>query len=330
MRGRRCRGVHVPHRAGRGVSATASIDPRALRQTLGQFATGVTVVTCRAADGEPVGMTANSFASVSLDPPLVLWSVDRSARSYDAFAAAERFAFSILAQDQADHSNRFSKPGTEKFTGVAIVEGMGKVPLIADAAAHLECVQHATFDGGDHLVIVGRVERFVRHDRRGLVFSQGRYGVVAPHPGTVGAPPREASERHPYDDFLVPLLYRAYNHLFRAFSDTLAAEEATGPQMRILAILAASGPTDDETLLTRTMLSQTSFADARASLLAMGLIADRDAIAAITEAGRTRLGDLLNQAAAQEGRSTGALDATEVELLRDLLRKLVRHHESAP
>lgn len=306
---------------------SGAVDPRALRQTLGQFATGVTVVTCRGEAGEPVGMTANSFASVSLDPPLVLWSVDRSARSFTAFAAAERFAFSILAQDQADHSNRFSKPGTEKFASVAVEEGAGGVPLIADAAAHLECVRHATFDGGDHLVIVGRVERFVRHERRGLVFAQGRYGVVAPHPGTLGSAPREASQRHPYDDFLVPLLFRAYNHLYRGFSDTLAAEEATGPQMRVLAILAACGQTDDETLLTRTMMSQTSFAEARASLMATGLIEDAGGIAAITAEGRARLGDLLNQAAAQEGRSTGGLDATEVELLRDLLRKLVRHHE---
>ena len=306
---------------------SGAVDRRALRQTLGQYATGVTVVTCRGPAGEPVGMTANSFSSVSLEPPLVLWSVDRSARSFDAFAAAERFAFSILAQDQADHSNRFSKPGTEKFAGVTLEEGAGGVPLIAGAAAHFECLQHATFDGGDHLVIVGRVERFVRHERRGLVFAQGRYGVVAPHPGTVGDAPPEASERHPYDDFLVPLLFRAYNHLFRVFSDTLAAEDATGPEMRILAILAASGSTDDETLLTRTMLSQTSFAEARASLMATGLVEDAGGVAAITAAGRTRLGDLLNQAAAQEGRSTRALDAAEVELLRDLLRKLVRHHE---
>ncbi|GAB5375726.1 MAG: flavin reductase family protein [Acuticoccus sp.] len=306
---------------------SASFDPRALRHTLGQFATGVTVVTCLGPDGERVGMTANSFASVSLEPPLVLWSVDRKARSFAAFAAARHFAFSILAQDQADLSNRFSRPGTEKFEGVALGEGAGGVPLIADAAAHFECEQHASVDGGDHLVIIGRVTRFERRERRGLVFAQGRYGVVAPHPGTVGPAPRDVAALHPYDDFLVPLLFRAYNHLFRALSGTLAAEDATGPQMRVLAILTACGATDDETLLTRTMLSRSSFTDARRSLIEAGFVADDGVRATITPAGEARLAVLLQQAAAMEERSTAALDSTEAEMLRELLRKLVRHHE---
>lgn len=308
---------------------SAAIDPRALRHAFGQFATGVTVVTCRGPAGEPVGMTANSFTSVSLDPPLVLWSVSRSARSYEAFAAAQNFAFSILAQDQAELSNRFSRPGTEKFEGVALLEGDAGVPLIDGAAAHLECRQHATVDGGDHLVVIGRVTRFVRHERRGLVFAQGRYGVVAPHPGTVGPAARDVSTLHPYDDFLVPLLFRAYNHLFRALSGTLAAEDATGPQMRVLAILAASGPTDDEALLTRTMLSRSSFNDARRSLVTAGYVADSGLVATITPAGEKRLSDLLQQAATLEEQCTSGLDSTEAEMLRELLRKLVRHHEDA-
>ncbi|MEO1105073.1 MAG: flavin reductase family protein, partial [Pseudomonadota bacterium] len=162
---------------------SGGLDKRALRQTLGQFATGVTVVTCRAPDGTPVGMTANSFTSVSLEPPLVLWSVDRTARSFEAFAGAQDFAFSVLAQDQAAISNRFSKPGVAKFAGGGWSPGRADVPLIDEAAAHIECVQHTAFAGGDHLIIVGEVVRFKRSARRPLVFAQGRYGVVAPDPG---------------------------------------------------------------------------------------------------------------------------------------------------
>jgi len=315
------------------VSEKAQIDPlqdsRELRRTLGQFATGVTIVTCLAEDGTPVGMTANSFSSVSLDPPLVLWSLDRRARSFSAFAAARHFAFSVLAQDQVELSNRFARPGTEKFVTVDWRPGIAGVPLMPNPAAHFECTQYATFDGGDHLVILGHVERFARYDRRALVFAHGRYGAVAPHPGTAGTDAAEAaSERHPYDDFLVPLLFRAYNHVFRGFAQTLAAEDATGPQMRILSILSATGPTDEATLLTRTMLSHSTYAEARDGLLSAGFATRSagDAIA-ITGRGETKLSDLLRRAAEREMESTLALDAAEVEMLRALLRKLVRHHE---
>ncbi|MEM0906815.1 MAG: flavin reductase [Pseudomonadota bacterium] len=306
----------------------APFDSRTFRQALGMFSTGVTIVTCRSAGDEPVGMTANSFASVSLDPPLVLWSVDRKAHSFEAFVEAQAFAFSVLAQDQADLSNKFAKPSDDKFAGVPVRAGHGNVPLIAGCVAQFECTRHAVFDGGDHAIVVGKVVHFSRSDRRPLVFAQGRYGVVAPHPGQLSETVPDAADRHPYDDFLVPLLFRAYNHMFRAFSGALAAGDATGYQMRILAILATVGPTADDELLTRTMLSLTSYTEARQALLSAQLIGDDGGVPFITPGGRERLSDLVRQAAALEERSTSALDSTEVELLRNLLRKLVLHHEN--
>lgn len=303
------------------------IDGRALRHALGQFATGVTIVTCRDADGAPVGMTANSFASVSLEPPLVLWSVDRKARSFAHFAAASAFAFTVLAQDQVDLSNRFARPGADKFAATPCDDGLDGVPLISGAAGHFECVREAAFDGGDHLIIVGRVRRFARFDRPCLVFAQGRYGAIAAHPGPAPEQGSAVEARHPYDDFLVPLLFRAYNHLFAAFSGALTERDATGGQMRMLAILS-EGPCGEENLLTRTMLSQSSFAEARQSLASAGLVAAAPDGLAITEAGRARLIALLHQAAAREESATEALDAAEVAQLKALLRKLVRHHEA--
>ncbi|WP_108663249.1 flavin reductase [Acuticoccus kandeliae] len=306
------------------------IDTREMRRALGQFATGVTIVTCLGPDGVPNGMTANSFASVSLDPPLVLWSLDRRARSFAAFSEADRFAFSVLAQDQVELSNRFARPGADKFGEVAWEPGLGGVPLLPDPAAHFECRRHTVFDGGDHLIIVGRVERFVRYERRGLVFAEGRYGAIAPHPGTGGVPVEEVSDaRHPYDDFLVPLLFRAYNHLFKAFAETLVAEDSDGGQMRILSILSSHGPVDEGELLTKTMLSETRFDEACQALIAQAYVrpAGGDALA-ITATGEAKLADLLRHAARRERDSTSGLDATEVEMLRVLLRKLVLHHEA--
>jgi flavin reductase (DIM6/NTAB) family NADH-FMN oxidoreductase RutF/DNA-binding MarR family transcriptional regulator len=310
------------------AEAEDAVDTRELRRALGQFATGVTVVTCLAPDGTPVGMTANSFASVSLAPPLVLWSVDRRARSFAAFAAAPRFAFSVLSQDQVELSNRFAQHGADKFSEVEWTPGLGGVPLMPDPAATIECVTHAVFDGGDHVIMVGRVERFARAERRGLVFHAGRYGAVAPHPGSTGAPGvADPALRHPYDDFLVPLLFRAYNHVFKGFAESLAAEETTGAEMRVLSILAANGPTTDDILLTRTMLSQTSFGEALSAVLASGLVTGEGETYRITRAGEGKLADLLRHAAERERHSTAGLDGAEVELLRALLRKLVLSHE---
>ncbi len=156
-------------------------DPRALRQVLGSFVTGVTIITTIDSQGRPLGLTANSFSSVSLEPPLVLWSQALAAPSYPVFRDAERFAISILAEDQVELSNRFGARGADKFQGVVIREGLGGVPLIEGASAYLECVRECSYPGGDHAVFLGRVVRMERSGRRPLVFGSGRYLIAAPH-----------------------------------------------------------------------------------------------------------------------------------------------------
>ena len=121
------------HRGDEGHRLEQTFDTRAYRRALGQFATGVTIVTCVGADGTRHGMTANSFASVSLDPPLVLWSLDRRARNFEAFAEATSFAFSVLGVDQIALSNRFAgrglEPGEDKFAGIDCEAGLDGVPM---------------------------------------------------------------------------------------------------------------------------------------------------------------------------------------------------------
>jgi flavin reductase (DIM6/NTAB) family NADH-FMN oxidoreductase RutF/DNA-binding IclR family transcriptional regulator len=160
---------------------SAGFDARELRQVLGAFVTGVTVITTVDAQGKPHGLTVNSFSSVSLDPPLILWSQSLKAPSHPVFRDAERFVVNILADDQVDISNRFARGGADKFAGCEIDPGIGGVPLIRGSAAHLECVRMETFPGGDHLVFLGRVERIERTGRQPLVFGGGRYLVAQPH-----------------------------------------------------------------------------------------------------------------------------------------------------
>lgn len=158
-----------------------TFDKRELRDVLGTFVTGVTVVTTRAAGGKPYGVTANSFSSVSLDPPLVLWSQSVSSSSHPAFRDTEHFAVNILADDQVHLSNHFAKSADDKFSGIAHSDGIGGAPVLHGAAAHIECVKVATYPGGDHVVYLGRVERITQGSRRPLAFGQGRYMVPYAH-----------------------------------------------------------------------------------------------------------------------------------------------------
>ncbi|AWB48763.1 flavin oxidoreductase [Gemmobacter aquarius] len=152
-------------------------DPRLLRDALGRFATGVTVITCQTENG-PVGITANSFASVSLDPALVLWSIARSSSRYGAFATAHGFAIHILAQDERDLAARFAKAGAG-FDGLPVSTGQGGAPLIADTLARFDCTLHAAVDGGDHVILLGRVLSASFRDGAPLVFAKGHYGSFA-------------------------------------------------------------------------------------------------------------------------------------------------------
>lgn len=157
-------------------------DARDLRRALGQFATGVAVVTTRAGDGRRVGMTANSFSSVSLDPPLVLWSLARQSPSLADFTAASHFGINVLAAGQHDVSRQFATPLPDKFGGVDCVDTIAGVPLLAGALAHFVCRNRRQYDGGDHLIFIGEVEHYDRFDGEPLVFHAGSYQVATRHP----------------------------------------------------------------------------------------------------------------------------------------------------
>ena len=159
----------------------AAIEPRELRRVLGAFVTGVTVITALDKQGKAHGLTVNSFSSVSLNPPLILWSQSVTALSHPVFLDAQRFAVNILAEDQIDISRRFSTPGQDKFENLPVKTGLGGVPLIPGCAAYLECTHEARFPGGDHTVFVGRVERIEHGLRKSLVFGGGKYLSAQPH-----------------------------------------------------------------------------------------------------------------------------------------------------
>lgn len=157
-----------------------TFDTRTLRDTLGLFVTGVTVITTAAEDGERIGITANSFNSVSLDPPLILWSIAQTSRSLAAFDAATNFAVHILREDQVELSRRLASPHMDKFAGLETSPGLGGAPLLPDCAARLECSVYGRHPAGDHTIYVARVEKLQSDpSARPLVYHGGRYAALA-------------------------------------------------------------------------------------------------------------------------------------------------------
>jgi len=153
-------------------------DLKNFRACLGKFTTGVTVVTCTGTDGEHCGITANSFSSVSLDPPLILWNIAKVSRSLEAYLGAKFFAVNILAEQQADISKRFAKSEKGLFDGVTHSLSANGAPIIPDTLACLECQTWQIHDCGDHYIMIGEVLHYWTEDRKALIFSDGGYASL--------------------------------------------------------------------------------------------------------------------------------------------------------
>ncbi len=163
------------------LAAPPTFSAVEFRAALGMFATGVTIVTARDVAGRRVGLTANSFNSVSLDPPLVLWSLARRAGSMPVFSAGTHYAINILSADQHALALRFAGRELDRFSGVAFRDGLGGAPVLEGAAAVFECFNRSRYEEGDHVIFVGEVEHCARREGASpLIFHGGRYFAELP------------------------------------------------------------------------------------------------------------------------------------------------------
>ncbi|QIK95686.1 flavin reductase family protein [Sphingomonas sp. HDW15A] len=165
-----------------------AIDPQSFRQALGTFVTGVTIVTARAPDGQPIGLTVSSFNSVSLDPPLVLWSLALKSASLPSFREARSWAVHVLSVGQEEISARFATPGADRFAGLEFEDGPEGAPQLPEFAARFGCEATFEYEGGDHAIFVGHVENLQRRDAEPLVYHGGRYGRVRQPADDLGQP----------------------------------------------------------------------------------------------------------------------------------------------
>jgi flavin reductase (DIM6/NTAB) family NADH-FMN oxidoreductase RutF len=166
------------------------IDPLDLRRAFGRFGTGVTVVTSCAPDGTRLGVTANSFNTVSLEPPIVLWSLSDKSPSLAGFLAAGHFVVNVLSLDQLELSRRFSRPAADKFAGIPCSEGLGGMPVLKGCAATIECriINHHVV--GDHVLFLGQVQRYAYEEADPLLYCNGQYiqGIGLTTPTSMPAP----------------------------------------------------------------------------------------------------------------------------------------------
>jgi flavin reductase (DIM6/NTAB) family NADH-FMN oxidoreductase RutF len=162
------------------ASDSSPIDPRDFRNALGTYATGVTIITAAGTDGKPYGLTCNSFASVSLNPPLVLWSLVLYSSSLSVFQNANHFAVNVLGASQQALANKFAKSSEDKFVGVEWTPGVGNAPLIKDSVANFQCRAVNRYYGGDHVIFLGAVEAYAYNRSEPLLFARGEYGRFVP------------------------------------------------------------------------------------------------------------------------------------------------------
>ena len=248
-------------------------DTRMFRKCLGQFGTGVAVITTQK-DGRRAGVTVNSVASVSLDPPLVVWSISRTSRSFPLFMDAGGYVINILSKNQIDLSRHFSSSVEEKFEGIAAQQGHLDMPLLEGAVAHIECNLESAYEGGDHMILVGRVVRVSRYHEEPLLFVQGRYVVAADHPDASGssvaaAVPPPSTEA---PGGLVPLLFEAHHALSAKFDDHRRAEGLGPVTARVLAALDAGTRLSAEAVAAETYVGVRDAEDTLADLFNKGQV----------------------------------------------------------
>ncbi len=308
------------------VEKQRDIDPKAFRRALGNFATGVTIITTQALDGTKIGVTASSFNSLSMDPPLILWSSIKDTPSCKIFESATHFAVNILASDQMDMSNHFARQQDDKFAGVEWEEGLGGSPIFPNCAGRFQCEAYDKLDGGDHWIFVGRVILFDDFGRSPLCFHQGSYSMVFGHPESFSGSSEGASSNanegrmgnHAF--FLMLRAVRAYQERYRPKLVTLGLNLI---ESRMLIVLNDLPGSNLEELVVYLHTPIVEAKEALQSLIDRELISDEGQGYALTDSGRCKTEQSWNLAEAHAKETFKRFSPEEVDTFTDVLRHLI-------
>lgn len=312
------------------TSPEAGFDPRAFRRGLGNFATGVTIVTARSPSGEPAGVTANSFNAVSLEPPLILWSIDKRSNSHAVFEAASHFAVNILAADQIELSNHFARPQADKFARVACESGVGGAPLLPGCAARFQCERHQQVDGGDHWILIGKVVAFDDFGRSPLLYHQGAYSMVLPHPRAPRRDPATTASATVRGRLASSNLYYLMFQAVNAYQASYAPKQlSTGlrtSEARMLMMLEDRPRPDLVALQREAAMPTREIVEVLANLRQKGLVSERAAGHELTEAGRAQTEALWEIARRQQEAVFAGVSPENIETFKKVLKAVMEAH----
>jgi 3-hydroxy-9,10-secoandrosta-1,3,5(10)-triene-9,17-dione monooxygenase reductase component len=310
------------------VKTGPAFDGRALRDAFGSFATGVTIVTTSGPGGVDIGLTANSFSSVSLDPPMVLWSLARTSLNMDAFRNSGYFAVHILSADQEALSARFASKGIDRFEGIVVDRGPGSIPMLRDCMARFTCKLAFQYEGGDHVIFVGEIVDFNHSAQKPLVFHGGRYGMLLPKQGSQAAVPADELSNLSADD----LLYQVSNAYFQTRQtviEKLESRQWTAEEYAVLSIIGREDGLCMPEIVARSekVRGQGVPAAIVQNLIVRGLLHEVDSgdgqvTVRLTPEGRLSVLELIAIRKSSEADVQGNMDPSEVQLLKHLLARL--------
>lgn len=304
-------------------------EGRALRDAFGSFATGVTIVTTAGPGGVDIGLTANSFSSVSLDPPMVLWSLARTSLNMEAFRNSGHFAVHILSADQETLSGRFASKGVDRFAGLALDRGPDGIPMLQDCMARFACKLAYQYEGGDHVIFVGEIVDFSHSAQKPLVFHGGRYGMLLPKQPAAAAVAEDEFSNLSSDDLLYQVS-NAYLQTRQAVIEKLEAQRWTAEEYAVLSIIGREDGLCVPEIVARSekVRGQGISAAIVEKLIGRGLlheveVGDGQVAIRLTGEGRLAVLELIAIRKASEADVQGNLDPSEVQLLKHLLARLV-------
>lgn len=306
---------------------TTAFDSRAFRRALGNFATGVTVVTAAGASGRKVGVTANSFNSVSLEPALILWSIDKRSTSHEVFEEASHFAVNILAADQIELSNNFARPKDDRFAGIDYQQGAGGAPLLADCSARFQCEKYQQLDGGDHWILVGKVVAFDDFGRSPLLYHQGAYSMVLPHTRMTQRAEGQAPSSH-FQGRLQHNLYYLMTQALRAYQgDYQPRQLSTGlrtSEARMLMVLENDAGLSLNDLQREVAMPAREIEEAVANLKRKGLIADDEGRVRLSVKGVDETEALWTIAREQQDKVFGQFSEEQLDTFKTVLKAIIQ------
>lgn len=305
-----------------------TLDPRQFRRALGNFACGVTIVTACDTNGRKVGVTANSFNSVSLDPPLILWSLDKRSSAWEVFRQASHFAVNILASNQIELSNHFARPQEDKFAGIEHLSGLGGAPMFQGCAGNFQCSHYQHIDAGDHWLVIGQVEHFEDFSQPPLVYHQGSYAMVLPHPR--GRKPETTEPNASADllhtrlgDNLFYLMIQAVSASHPRFVQQHLKLGMRNSESRLLLVLDSAPNAAIAELQQAAAIPARELADAMANLQTKGYLDIKGNRRWVTSAGHAKLEELWNMLHRAQDDIFAELSEGELEVFRKALKLVV-------